>query len=782
MSNQIEQVGPLSEDELIDWLKVKPRTFGWDAVVVYDRAKTNTILRQKYNRDYKKEGGFSIPKSRVTLIEGRHWEYLYGQYLDAPLLTFENSTLSHSMATLTMQVMGGTQLTVEQDGGSPKRVTKVELHDPLQGPKLIAGINLAKADGVVTDGGKAQFDLSQGVDFKLTFGSTAFEQTEGGNFYKELFDKLPIPKKVFVLNEFGDFDSNDLLQPHEFRVRGMPAPGAAVRGAENYGDGAVLVFISTRGGEVGSIPDSAFEWVYPIPAGRSSTLLMSHKLLMEHMLFGGLKRAELPGEFGVVASDDRNGVIEIHGINGAFNVGFTSLIEPPFSHFTLELDVSFSTFNDGETGLRMYLDGDGLVYEWGVDFSRPDKCRVLTMTPDGITNYDLDWKVMRRMRFAAYSEGAVSVEWIGPPEFIDDTTVVREAISPEYEKYIPTIIGIIRRRALEQMGEVFDRAAVSAVQIDDFRLHGLLFAGGDEVVSVNSVHAAADLALFGDLTPSLTKFTLAPLEEVIAAGSKVTFTSIPPVSNLTWSVEAIDGFEKTPGTVDAKGIYTAPAGTALEGAYSMARVTATDGKHSSSALIRVVARTVVVNPLVGLSSTSAGKMRMSGGTVDRGSLDWTIKSATGATLVLQPPESSGVFDDNDRFYVPGKGSSGKPFSVDEITATNPRTKASHTSYVVVAEKPLMGKVSVAEDAGLPEGKVQLQLDGGMGVIPDATWTVLAGGGSINADGVYSVDQNSLHHFAVISGSFSLPPYAEFNDYIILPLPLIDLEELQRVLA
>jgi hypothetical protein len=49
-----------------------------------------------------------------------------------------------------------------------------------------------------------------------------------------------------------------------------------------------------------------------------------------------------------------------------------------------------------------------------------------------------------------------------------------------------------------------------------------------------------------------------------------------------------------------------------------------------------------------------------------------------------------------------------------------------------------------------------------------TWTVVAGGGSINADGIYTVDSASPHKFAVVTGSFVLPGIVSFNNYVILP--------------
>ena len=37
-----------SLDEMYKWLAVEPRTRGWNAILAYDRTKTNTVLLQEY--------------------------------------------------------------------------------------------------------------------------------------------------------------------------------------------------------------------------------------------------------------------------------------------------------------------------------------------------------------------------------------------------------------------------------------------------------------------------------------------------------------------------------------------------------------------------------------------------------------------------------------------------------------------------------------------------------------------------------------------------------------
>lgn len=67
------------------------------------------------------------------------------------------------------------------------------------------------------------------------------------------------------------------------------------------------------------------------------------------------------------------------------------------------------------------------------------------------------------------------------------------------------------------------------------------------------------------------------------------------------------------------------------------------------------------------------------------------------------------------------------------------------------------------------------------VTSGAEWSVIAGGGSIDADGVYTVDAALNIKHSVVAAALDLP-IAYFTGYLILPIPLIDLEEVKRVIA
>jgi hypothetical protein len=85
-------------------------------------------------------------------------------------------------------------------------------------------------------------------------------------------------------------------------------------------------------------------------------------------------------------------------------------------------------------------------------------------------------------------------------------------------------------------------------------------------------------------------------------------------------------------------------------------------------------------------------------------------------------------------------------------------------------------------ADLPDGQVQLALDTGKEMVTDgATWEVIAGSGTVDANGVYTLDTEAATPYAVISAAFDTP-YVYFTNYIILPIPLVDLGEIQRAIS
>ncbi|MDF2818694.1 MAG: hypothetical protein K0S73_2634 [Stenotrophomonas rhizophila] len=779
MSKDINTNPIVSESELLDWLRVKPRTFGWDALLAYDRFQANRLLLQEYiQRHSSEEDAFERVSGRMLIVAGKHWSYFNDFVLDSPRLSFERSTVDNSLASLTLRITGGSHLTVVQEPNGPRKVERIDWYDPLQGPKLIAGIRLNDADGSVSQDGRVRLDLSAGLDMRLTLGTSDNEQEEAGRFFQQRFDKWPDDKKYLVLNEFGSIEGAEFLNPDQFRVRAIPAPGANVRTSGHYGDGAVACFVSSVGSEVGLTPDKDSDLRYLIPDGKSATVLIGNYYLIK-TLMGSKVRTYMEANFTFNSDSPMSAISSGEILSNDFRgLGWVWSPYPPFEFMTL-YDALFFVDQVGVTASFVTdLGGGAITLHWAGenDETMQYNSKVFTGMPShhyatAITGKIWDFK--RSYRFNPTGNGAIGIEEVAEDSISKIEISLQTDSDPALEPYLDQIRASIIERIRWVFPYEFGVMVDTTAEIDLFRLHGLLFKS-DVAVNLSSAHFPCDLAAFGQIAPGLTAFAIEPMEDVIAAGASISMKTVPHQQGLTWKVESVAGFEGGTGSIDSSGLYRAPSAGDVTGNYTLVRITASTAEANSSALMRVVLHSVSINPLVVTASSTSGKIQMSAGTVDGGELSWSIESATGATLTDVPPDE-GEYDEWERFYVPGPGSSGKLFSVDEVTVTNPRLGDSSISLILRTEKGLSGKVYIA-DLDIAAGRARLEFDNNMGPISGVTWEVIAGGGSIDSNGVFTVDEHSPHKFAVVTAYFLIPGVAELSNFIILPVPLIDLDK------
>lgn len=156
-----------SVETLLEWLREKPQTLGWDAIVAYDRNKTNTVLLQEYIRRFSTEDCLDPITEEISDNETpTQKEFISNYQMDSPRLSFINSNLLNSEARLSMKVIGGSHLTFEKPVGAQQwRVTKIAEEDALDGPKLLMEIDLEATQGTVDSAGTVKLDLAKGSDY-----------------------------------------------------------------------------------------------------------------------------------------------------------------------------------------------------------------------------------------------------------------------------------------------------------------------------------------------------------------------------------------------------------------------------------------------------------------------------------------------------------------------------------------------------------------------------------------------------------------------------------------
>ncbi len=793
MSESPHRTDILSESELLDWLRVKPRTLEWDALLVYDRTRANHLLTQEYIRRLHADSFLPPISQLITHVQNSHWEYLADYRLSAPRLSFEDSSIANSKANLTMQILGGTQWSIQQEKTGTRQIMRIEEDDPLQGPKLTGQVYLNDVEGHVTTDGKVKINLHEAMNLELTYAGTRIMRGRAGEYFQQMFEDLPEEQQVFIINELGPVDENDFLDPKTFMFRIFRAKNAQYRDSPTWGEGAILAFINGEGNQSNQGPINEDGWVYPIPEGQSVTLLISNHFFIRRLLENGIRNIADPSAVIELDNPDNPsapaGTMRVRGYKKADIVESTETEEEHFFDW-IRFTATFLLDSDGpgDFPLTVRHEQERVVIEWkgstvGLDQDRIPKLSFERGGQSGLVEFESSWHFKRVYEFSATQFGA-HLKALREYD-IDEFSFAVSKVTPDSandirDKWEPVAHWILLTLPLM----VFDDTIMPTREIDLFRLHSLLFRNAYSM-KLASGHYPTDLAMFGQLGSHEAHFVVEPEEVQLIAGGEQQMTAA--LEGVKWTVEHVPGFEGDVGTISAGGLYTAPAGSAFEGSYTLVLVTATLGRHASSSLVKVVRHSVVCNPRVVVVGMNGQEAKFSAGGLGGGALTWKLKSSSGARLTDEPSKDPELYEPGDHFYISGSSPAlpDKPvvddfFGIDEVSVTNEATGDVATSYVVTLLAD--GMVTPRPVAGsLTESKVTLQLWANTpDPMPDPEWRVLLGGGTIDAEGVYTADLDAPLKFVVISGykDYGIPSVSPFCGYILLPIPLVDIETLK----
>lgn len=795
-SRQPQRPGEGPYDELLEWMELEPRTFGWDALVIYDQSQTNRLLIQEYINRYETGQYFEPITQSQEIVPGSHWEYLGNAVLDAPRLSFENSSFAGSKATLTMQLVSGVHFSVARNPNEEKRVTSIHAYSPLQGSKLCAEFMLNETDGSVKDDGRVLINLAHGLDFRMVHGTSARLQTDLGEFFHLVFKGLDPDQQVFVLNEIVPYDDDDYFKPDEFRIRTMPDPEAANRRSDRYGKGSVMVFITSEGSPVPGLPDAAVDWRYVLPEDNTASVLVSDAFMLRNLMGEAIRNSAYVDDPDLgrpemeYVSVDGGSETYLRVVKGRFCPPAQVVEDAAFAGRRTTLQVRLPLSSDDAQG-RATFEIANAKRRSTVRWSGQSGATTCTAWLEQI---DEQGKVLRaeiRANWACilpFGFIVVADELIfgGGDQFewnFEDTVLSIDTGFRGSEQDMLRIVAEGRQAIcyafMKEIARYVDR-------IDAFRVNGILFRSGG-VFSLLTYLTPRDVMMLGYLAASEATFLIDPVESVLQAGHDLTL-QVPFPSydwgEVEWEVKPVAGYDGELGSIVAEGFsafYTAPPASSFPGVSTVVRITASGFFYTASALVRVVKTSVHVNPLVSVAPPAGTVTKIAAGTVSGREVTWTIKSATGATLTDVPPDDLAEFEQGDRFYVPGSEPTEEAYTVDEVTATNETRDSSATSFIVVPHIKLMGTVQIVDNPALPPEQVQFELVTNGGGLPGVTWTVLAGGGSIDAEGLYTVDPESPYPFAVVSGYIDGGGFGVFTNFLILPVPLVDLDVARQVL-
>ena len=762
-----------SLETLLEWMNGRNRTLGWDAVMALDQRKTNMLLSQEYINHFDNDSYLPPVTASIETSE-TITQYVYGFTLGVPLLAFTNANLEDSKAALTMDVVGGSHVTVEQVSSRIRRVRRFSEVVPLAGPKLTLELNLLAVPGSVNQAGQVVLDLKQSSNFKLDFVDNATEQALGGAYFKQLFEGLPDDKRVFVLGELKR-DTGGAMVPESFSLRTQPAPGAKAKGAANYGDGAVLVFITMPGGRAGSFPANGSDWMYLIPAAQggvdySGTLLLSNRAVMEKSLRTSLATVFPDTDFDTFSA---NG--ELKGLKATSQDSYTKVLMRddywPYGDFQFfmrspDYPLHEQSGHYWSNAYTLTNENDRFVVRWSgfmhitVQGLHSGTSRNLSMghlfnfeAPYGYELNDGNVKLRR----LGEGETRLSFDALGwQPPFNN--------VAGGYEAYCTLMLG-------REFYNHSSRLQLPAIELETFLLSSLLFRGNNSL-HVRDVRHPHDLALFGEVDPSQTAFAITPVRPIIGHGSRQTFTTVPPRTGLTWRAQTVPGDDSAPGDFDAgPGLYRAPAASAIKGSFTRVIVTATDPADgtTSSAMVTVMVRDIVIDPLIQICGPRQHR-ELSAGALGEDTLRWRLVGDTGGATLLPSTENDGDYT----FTAGSQAPDGTGFFLNTIEVESVTTGKTQQAHVLVLHGDHTLSVEIDKQASLPAGQFKMVAKRNGTVRPTARFALTAGSGAITPEGIYTVDPNGTHRFALITAVYELrdEDYVErFEGYNIFPLPL-----------
>lgn len=271
-------------------------TRGWGAVSVFGRARLNHLLEQQYIENFK-DYRF-LPSFMGSLFldgQGVDRAELENIELGRPLLSFSTASLTNSRALLTMNIVAGRYSTVRHKGDALGILTSTFEIAEQHGFTLEMDIDLSLVVGEVDRHGKVTLQLAQGVNMRCNLaGNDEVTNQRLAGYFEEAFARLPPDRAVFELGKLN-LRGYSALTPRSFRIVTQAAPGAKIKNAPNYGEGAVVVFIKLyANAEPGRFPPGAdFPYLIPDdldPQGGdkySASLILSQDMLT-HLADGDL--------------------------------------------------------------------------------------------------------------------------------------------------------------------------------------------------------------------------------------------------------------------------------------------------------------------------------------------------------------------------------------------------------------------------------------------------------------------------------------------------------------
>jgi hypothetical protein len=777
-----------SRDALLTWLQENPKTLGWDAIVVYNRGRANALLMQQYIKKLTAENYLTPIDGQIEGPEGSKLNF-FGIQLGLPRLSFENADIEHSKARVTQAITAGLAILKSEPVGGYKGIHSIMRPNGAAGPTLWMDVDLLDAPGGVTDAGVVEIDLKKMTEFDTDLFSDRVSIINAQEFFLRRFQEQP-ELQVYTLGTLNR-NADSTLTPKNFIVRTQPAPGAWIRTAPNYGDGAVVLLVTLKNGTDGGAPTKNSDFRFLIPSDENGTKYSSAVLLSNRILFGNLilnhMNTVLPGKTLTPKTPT-----DEDGNPGHMYLEYTrSGIAKANYQFVSSGFFSWYIVTASTPLLSLSLDGASFrALRNTINFSWPNKTLSNPMHYYHDRGEEADEEMDETVEFLVNVD-ITSTCYVDPESGVihfEQAGVRDEQIEiiaqNHYHQNQHFYEDNLRSVAKDNFFEF--TKSITLPDVDTFLLRNLLFPDNNAMV-LTDAHVPGDLAIFGNVDPSLTSFVIMPEKAILNPGSTLALSVDPPTS-VAWSVKGLPGDTRPIGSIDNQGVYTAPTRDELQGRDAQQVIVTATGTTtrsraagaSSSTLVSIVSHTISLNPIFSVAGPG-GNLAFTAGTLDDRTLNWTLKvpaqggtlePATGTSTTYTAPQAQGT----------------AMFTLDVLQVKDDQGNMGQADVLVI-NKVLGGQVEV-DLAQAANGKAQLrfmkQYDDGPIEVPSnlLVWTLLTGAGSVDAAGLYAEPSEQLPGFAVITCAFSYAPFpgaptTTDYGYTVLPLPLSEYPDVAR---
>lgn len=752
--------------KLNQWLAGGSRTYGWGAILAYDRLSANKVLKQEYIQRFN-SASVALPIS-LSVSGGAETKQLFGYEFDAPLMSFENHTdgdvSNDPRCKLRLPIIAGSYKTVAAKG----IVTSISVLDPLDGQVLTMTLDLMTKKGQVNEKDQIVFDISEGTGFTVDVNEHSMDQEDVGKAIQAYFkEKLPLDQKVWVLSTI-DKSKNKYLKPDSIVLYVHQSPGST-----DIADGELLVLVAMQGDRVGTALPDDFPY---LTSSDSAIIMLGQKTLLEKVVHPQLSLFYSSMTSIAVKEEDDYVLKALSGSADVQNKRYYYITEN--DRVTLPVTIAYQTLEFAGEGnqLKVTARGEYITASWSGQ-------NTVDITAGYENQWGKKWEGTLTQAWAGLSKASYKVKADGSglevsavvdnepsrvetikctniPAATEKLNDVMNRLCIEYKnEYVPEMIGKIKTATHNALADL--------PELNTFVLESILFRNEDSV-SLNSCSLPNDLVMQGTVGQSFSAYEITPMAHIMPVGTTHQFSVEPAtVKDVVWSVESVSGDGTLKGTINSStGLYTPPNLSGFKGDFIRERVVAKKGNYVSYALVSVLKKTITVNPLltvktIGKTPVEGDNVLFSANHVSGASLSWELIG-----------QGQGELQDKigySNVYTPNyTGSS--PYDIDSVSVTD--ESGNQVVATVIVDRTASAGAAMVEGSSTAT-TVQLEwVIGGVDIIGEAATTLtVVGSGTIDAKGLYTQSENNSDTFAIVKCKYAGGPFT-FSSFIVIPLPLI----------